>query len=933
MRRPLLALLLAACGAAKPETTVPAPPPGAPPEVAAADPVPPPPPAPKGSTATKIRMVEGITEYKLDSNGLTVLLFPDSTQSTVTVNITYLVGSRVEGYGETGMAHLLEHMMFKGSPKHRNVLKLLGAKGGQANGTTWTDRTNYFETLPANQENLDWTLELEADRMINAEISPDDLKTEFSVVRNEFEKDENDPLAMMYERIVSTAYLWHNYGKDTIGNKTDIERVPVPALRRFYEKYYQPDNAVLIVSGKFDDTAALASIGKTFGIIPKPTRVIEPSYTVEPVQDGERSVVLRRNGDVNAVGIAYHTVGAASPDYPAVQAALDVLTREPSGRLYKKLVETKLASSVEGDQRHFRDPFLAVFTGVTRDAKNVDKIEQTMIAETEGLANSKLDDKEIERWRANTLKHFDLDITDSRQIAIRLSEFAALGDWRTLFAYRNRVEKVTAADVQRVAKLFFKQSNRTTGRFIPTKDADRAPFVETPNVAAAIEGVKEGTTPELGETFVATLDNIEARTQHRELKNGIKVAFLPKKTRGGVVKFDLTLHFGDAKNLQNKSAIASLMGEVMARGTAKKTYQDINDTRDQLRVLFGVSAGASSLNLHMETMRDRLPAALDFAAEILLTPSFPAKELELVRQEELTNLEQARTDPGSLAWTTLGQLGHPWPKSDPRYTESAAERIAAIKAVQVGDLKAFYRDFVGSGHGELVVIGDFDPDALAAQFDKLLGGWTSKKPYARLDDKVFEVAATTKSIDVRDKEMTQLTLSHAVAMKDSDADYPAWLMVGQILGGDAGSRVWMRLREHEGLSYGAGAWTYAAAQDEVGGVSGYAIVAPQNLAKAKASILDEFTKMSTSKVTDEELAHAKDEWTKQQDTSLSNDGYVANQLANNLFLGRTLAHRAALRAKVAAVTTADVERVAKKWLHPDKLVIVDAGDQKKATAP
>ena len=366
--------LLAACGGAKPATTVPAPPTTAvamEPELLTAGIDPTKPAAiPK---ATKVRSVEGIAEYTLP-NGLQILLFPDLTQSTVTVNLTYLVGSRVEGYGETGMAHLLEHMMFKGSPRHRNVMTLLEAKGAEFNASTWTDRTNYYETLPASPDNLEYALDLEADRMLNAEISADDLKSEFSVVRNEFEAGENQPLAVLEQRVISTAYLWHNYGKDTIGSRADIERVPAQALRAFYERYYQPDNAVLVVSGKFEDASALASIEKLFGVLAKPKRVLGASYTVEPVQDGERSVTLRRSGDINAVAVGYHTVGAASPDYPAVQAALDVLDREPSGRLYKKLVETKLAASVGGSQTPFRDPYVAVVLAEVRDAKNVDAV-------------------------------------------------------------------------------------------------------------------------------------------------------------------------------------------------------------------------------------------------------------------------------------------------------------------------------------------------------------------------------------------------------------------------------------------------------------------------------------------------------------------------------------------------------------------------------
>ncbi|HWU90057.1 MAG TPA: pitrilysin family protein [Kofleriaceae bacterium] len=899
---------------------------------AAADPTPAAKPAAASAKATRVRTVEGITEYRLP-NGLVVLLFPDPTQSTVTVNVTYLVGSRLEGYGETGMAHLLEHMLFKGTAKHRNVLKLLNDKGAHLNGSTWTDRTNYFETLTATQENLEFALDLEADRMVNALISPDDLRTEFSVVRNEFELGENNPVGVLSERIVSTAYLWHNYGKDTIGSRADIERVPVPALRAFYQKYYQPDNAVLVVSGKFDDRAALAAIEKTFGAIPKPSRVLQPSYTIEPVQDGERSVTLRRNGDLHVFGAAYHTVGAASPDYSAVQAAIDVLTRKPSGTLYKKLVEARLAASVVGYQHLFRDPFLAQFSATVRDGKNLDKVEQIMLAEIEKLGASKIDDREVERWRASTLKDLELTMANSEEIAVELSEFAALGDWRTLFAYRDRVAKVTAADVQRVAAAFFKPSNRTSGRFVPTKDAERAPLTETPDVAAAVKGIEGGAVKEQGEVFAATLDSIEGRTARRELKSGIRAALLPKKTRGGKVELQLGLHFGDEQGLQGKSTVAQLAAAMLSRGTAKKSYQDLQDLQDRLKSRIWIDGGPGHYTLNIETLRDQLPAALDLAAEMLISPAFPDKELELVKQERLAHLEQQLTDPSSIAWTVMQQLATPWPKTDPRYVWSPAERIAAIKGVTTAELRQFHRDFLGIAKAELVVVGDFDPAAIGAQVDRLFGGWKAKRPYARLADRPFGVPATTRSIDVKDKEMTQLVVAHDVAMRDTDPDYPAWLLVGHILGGDAGSRLWMRLREKEGLSYGTGAFTYASSEDASGGFGAFAIVAPQNLAKAKASILEEINKMAAGKVAADELARAKESWIKDKDTSLSNDGFVVELLRDQTYLGRTTSEDKALRAKLLAVTTADLERVARKYLQPSRLVIVDAGDSSKASAP
>ncbi|RYZ53339.1 MAG: insulinase family protein, partial [Proteobacteria bacterium] len=214
--------------------------------------------APKAAPAaapTFVTEVEGLKEYHL-ANGLKVVLFPDASKPRVTVNITYFVGSRHEGYGEAGMAHLLEHMLFKGTPTRPDIWKMLQQQGANFNASTWYDRTNYHEILPASKDNLDFALALEADRMINSNIAADQLAKEFSVVRNEFEQGENDPGGILIEQMFNAAYQWHGYARTTIGNKSDIEKVPVPKLKEFYQKYYQPDNALLVVAGAFEEKEA-----------------------------------------------------------------------------------------------------------------------------------------------------------------------------------------------------------------------------------------------------------------------------------------------------------------------------------------------------------------------------------------------------------------------------------------------------------------------------------------------------------------------------------------------------------------------------------------------------------------------------------------------------------------------------------------------------
>ena len=313
---------------------------------------------PKGMK--KITSVEGITEYQMD-NGLKVLLFPDPSKPTATVNITYLVGSRHEGYGETGMAHLLEHMVFKGTPRHPNIPQELTEHGARPNGTTSYDRTNYFETFSATDENLKWALDLEADRMVNSYIAKKDLESEFSVVRNEFESGENSPFRVLWQRLAATAYEWHNYGKSTIGNRSDIENVPIENLQAFYRKHYQPDNAVLMVAGKIDEAKTLTLISEYFGKIPKPTRVLPVSYTVEPTKDGEKFVDLRRTGDVQMAACVYHIMPGSHEDFPAMEVLIETLTAEPNGKLYKNLVDTKKASSQGGFSFTLHDPGYVFF--------------------------------------------------------------------------------------------------------------------------------------------------------------------------------------------------------------------------------------------------------------------------------------------------------------------------------------------------------------------------------------------------------------------------------------------------------------------------------------------------------------------------------------------------------------------------------------------
>ena len=527
---------------------------------------------------TQVASVEGITEYRL-ANGLRVLLFPDPSKQTTTVNITYLVGSRHEGYGETGMAHLLEHMVFKGSSRHKDIPQELTAHGSRPNGTTWYDRTNYFETFAATEENLDWALDLEADRMVNSFIAKKDLETEFSVVRNEFEIGENNPQNVLIQRMMSTAYLWHNYGKSTIGSREDIERVPIENLQAFYRNWYQPDNAILVVAGKFDETRTLGKIQKLFGAIPKPTRKLPATWTVEPAQDGERTVMLRRVGDVQMVGALYHVPAGSHPDFAAVSVLAFILGDTPSGRLHKAMVETQKASSAFGFAWQLHDPGALMLGAEVRTDKSVDEAREIMLRVVGEAASKPPTTDDVRRARESLLKNWETTMRNSEFAAIQLSEWAGRGDWRLMFLHPDRLEAVKPDDVLRVATAYLKRENQTLGTYLPTTAPTRAPVPERPDVMALVKDYKGRAAMAQGEDFDPAPAAVEARVTRQTIDTGLKVSLLPKKTRGGLVNVAMTLRFGDEASLQGKGTAAELamMRRVFAvMGMAPVGYYDLS---------------------------------------------------------------------------------------------------------------------------------------------------------------------------------------------------------------------------------------------------------------------------------------------------------------------------------------------------------------------
>jgi len=875
--------------------------------------------APAPTLPAQVREVEGVHEYRLP-NGLQVLLIPDASKPTVTVNVTYHVGSRMEGYGETGMAHLLEHLMFKSTRHMANVGAELSKRGMGFNGSTNSDRTNYHETFPSDPAQLAWALKTEAERMTQANVIKKDLDTEMTVVRNEMEMGENSPFRILIEKTNAAAYQWHAYGKDTIGARSDVENVNIPHLQAFYRKYYQPDNATLIVAGAFDPKAVLAEITKDFSPIPKPTRVLEPSYTVEPVQDGERQVTLRRVGGEQDLFVTYHIPSMASADMPAFEILATALGDAANGRLHKRLVETGKATQAFAWAGQNADP--GQFNAGVRMKKDDDlEAAQKIFLDTiEDVKSEPITADELKRTQLQLDKQFDQMLADPEQLCLALSESIAGGDWRLLFLERDRVDAATLDQVNAAAQRWIKSSNRTLGRFIPTDAPDRTPLATRSDVEVAMKDFKPRAAVAAGESFEATPANIDKRSTVVTLPNGLKLALLPKKTKGETVEVSLELHFGALDNLRGQAVAGAFVAGTLPTGTTTKTRAQLADAFDAIKTDWNVNGTPEGASATLTTRRDTLLPALDLLAEVLRKPGFNPAEFELIRRQTLQSLEKASDDPGSNANQALRRALQHWPADDPRYTPTFAESAEHTKAVKLDDVVAFYKSHWGADHADMAIVGDFDPAQVKAAVTRLLGDWKSQSAYQRVPHPASDVLGQRLVTPLKDKANAVVIGQLPLKLQDTDPDYPALTVAAHVLGASGfDSRLLTRLRQKEGISYGVGAGLNASAFEPSGAMQFYAIYAPQNRDRLDTGFSEEIARFAKDGITAQELDTAKKAMMADRATARANDAAVAGGWSARLDQGRTWAFSADQDAKLAALTLDQVNAAIRKWIVPGNL--------------
>ncbi|HXD76620.1 MAG TPA: insulinase family protein, partial [Puia sp.] len=600
---------------------------------------------------------------------------------------------------------------------------------------------------------------------------------------------------------------------------------------------------------------------------------------------------------------------------------------------YKQLVDTKLATRIEGFSLTSYDPGFTYFAlNVPRD-KSLDSAKSAFLAAADRLSTLTVTQEDVDRAKDALKKQVSDLQNNTLGFSIRLADIIGAGDWRLWYLYRDRVDQLTLADVQAVLHKYYHNSNLTVGVFIPDKAADRVLVPDRPDIAALVKGYKgravavaaAGRTA----TFDATIPNIKKNTVYGQTPAGLHYALLKKPVKGDKIMANFIFKIGDEQSLSGKNSLPDLTAAMLKTGTTTRTKKDINDQLNKLKSSISIQSGAggSSVNVRLVTDKENCMATLDLLADILLHPVFDPKEFNKLVIDQQAEIDANRSNPQVVAGVAFSQRMNPYPKGHPMYTESPDDESADLKAANVGDVKVFYSDFYGADHGYASFVGDIDRDSITAFLDRRLGSWKSRKPYARLESRYFEVPGGTQSVQIPDKKNATLYGGINVRLKESDPDYVALEIANEMLGGGAfiGSRIAKRLRENEGMSYGAGSFVQASYKNPVGLWGVYAIFNPMYRNRLDSALKDEINKALKEGFSADELQKAVGSWLSTRKTLLGLDQYLAAHQATYLEEGKDLLFDADYESKAKALTVDQVNAVLRKYVQPDKMTLVYAG--------
>jgi zinc protease len=905
----------------------------------------------KSENFKKIKELGGIEEYLYQPNGMNVLLLQDNASPVVTVQIVYRVGSKNEVLGNTGSTHLLEHLMFKGTPTFNKksgttITDVLQNTGAQLNATTWYDRTNYFETLPSDKIGL--ALQIEADRMRNSLLTKEDKEAEMTVVRNEFERGENDPNSLLDKEIWATAYMAHPYHHSTIGWKSDIEKAPIEVLRNFYNTYYWPDNATLTIIGDFRKENVFELIEKYFGGITKAPNAMPQPYTEEPQQYGPRKIIVKKPGELGFVSKAFKIPGALHEDLPALNILGEIIGAGPSAILNKTFVDTRMGIYAYANATNFKEVGLfTIGVGFPTSSKHEDidaKISEVVAKiQKEGVTQD-----EVNRVVAKISAQTILGRDGSSVIASELNEAIASGDWTDFVTGVDRLKKVTPADVLRVAQKYLVEDKSTTGYFIPKQSGNQNQDSGQANNFMPENGPfyyrhAEGKHLHEEDSFEISVQNnnsteialdksvIEKTTSafKREKIAGIDVVSV-KTSAKDFVTVVASISLGNFINEIKNPMICYLTASMLSKGTTLNDKFKFSEKLQKLGVNLNVSASTTKINIGFKCLKKDLDQVITLLAEELINPLFDTKEFENLKVQFIGDTQQSLNDPGERGSIALSQAIYP--KGNPNYSLSVEENLANIKNAALDEVKAFHKKYFGPASMHLVIVGDTEGANLNTSLKKAFKNWYGGVSETLKFEEAVKSTSKTEIITIPEKPSAELYIGQYTGLKIKDADYIPFYIANYTLGAGFAGRLMQTVRDNDGL-------TYSISSGTGGNIStgGYWMVNasfnPSLFQKGLDATMVQVNKWVNDGITQTELENKKTNLIGSFKVGMSTTNGIARTILSFVERGLEPNYIEQYPKDIEKVTLKQVNDAIKKYIQLDKMIIIKSGSLDKDGNP
>ena len=869
-------------------------------------------------------------------NGLTVLTKEVHSAPVVSTQVWYRVGSRNERPGITGISHLLEHMMFKGTSHwgSSQFTRIVTSRGGWDNAYTWHDFTAYSSTVPSTF----WKspLHLEADRMVNLSLGPKDFEAERTVVLSELEGDENSPTFYLGQAVRAAAFMAHPYHWQTIGWKSDVKAMTRDDMARHYRTYYAPGNATIAMVGDFDTNAALTTIRNLFGNMPKGPQP-PPVTTKEPPQEGQRRVTVKRPGTTGYIEIAFHVPEVTHVDHIPLDVVSNILGQGRTSRLYRALVDKGLATAADAYHYDNADPTLFEISATLKQGVSHEDVEKAVWAEVGAMREQDVSDTELQRAVNQAKASFVFGMDSVSQQSYRLGFYNTIASYEYLDTYLDKIKKVSKEQVRRVAAAYLQEDNSTVGWFAPLPPkpgeaiAPAGPTAPGPSQRRrgsrrvrypARRTVRRPAQPKPAAAKPAKPSPKKPLPVMKRvvLPNGLVVVVQENHATPAVALSGL-MKGGSMYDPPGKEGLSNFTALMLSRGTATRTWQQIAEQLEFVAAEFSAGSGLSQTRMSGRCLKEDLPLLLEIAADELRSPSFPADQVEKVRGEIQTALREAQDDPGEMSersfYAALYPEGHPFHHLPLGETD-------AVNSITREDLAGFHSRCYRPDRLSLVLVGDFKADEALALARKYFADWKTEgeAPAYSVPDVPVGKEPVRRRLTIEKKSQTDIALGF-VGVKRTDPDYHAAALLNYILGGGFVSRLNTEIRDKQGLAY------YCYSQFRASYAQGPWLlrmgVNPANVEKALSSAVAQIKAMQEKPPGAAEMSLWKDYVTGRSAVAMETNAGIAEALSDAEFYGLGLDYPYRYADIMRAVTPEQVQKAAKKYLHPNAYVAAISG--------